>query len=52
MAAGTATVIGALIALIGLFVGAYLTRWREHRTKRIQLTIEARGKAIKRVRRY
>jgi hypothetical protein len=46
MAAGTATVIGALIALIGLFVGAYLTRWREHRTKRIQLTIEHAEKQL------
>jgi hypothetical protein len=46
MAAAIATVIGALIALLGLFVGAYLARWREDRTKRIQLTIEHAEKQL------
>jgi hypothetical protein len=50
ISAGTATVIGALIAaisaLLGLFIGQYLTRWREDRTKRIQLTIEHAEKQL------
>jgi hypothetical protein len=50
ISAGTATVIGALIAaisaLLGLFIGQYLTRWREDRTKRIQLTIEHTEKQL------
>jgi hypothetical protein len=50
ISAPTATVIGAVIAaisaLLGLFIGQYLTRWREDRTKRIQLTIEHAEKQL------
>ena len=35
-----AALIGAASALIVLLIGQYLTRWREDRTKRIQLTID------------
>jgi putative ABC transport system substrate-binding protein len=38
--------IAAISALLGLFVGQYLTRWREDRTKRIQLTLEHAEKQL------